>query len=48
MYELDGHDEEGWPIWNLKNKFPVLSLKEQDILLKQSVLLYFKDNGINY
>ena len=45
-YELEGLDEDGWPHWKLKSKLPPLTLKEQDVLLKQSVLEYFKVNGI--
>lgn len=45
-YELEGMDEEGWPYWKSKNKLPPLSLKEQDILLKQSVIEYFKSSGV--
>ena len=46
FYELEGLDQDGWPHWKLKNKFPPLSLKEQDILLKQSVIEYFRESGI--
>jgi hypothetical protein len=45
-YELDGADEEGWPHYTLVKKLPALSLKEQDILLKQSVIDYFKNCGV--
>lgn len=48
FYELEGLDKEGWPHWKLKNKFPALSLKEQDLLLKQSVIEYFRENEIKY
>ncbi|MBL0341034.1 MAG: hypothetical protein IPP71_08980 [Bacteroidetes bacterium] len=41
IYELAGADEEGWPHWKLVGKMPVLSLKEQDLLLKRAVLDYF-------
>ena len=41
-YELAGLDEQGWPHWKNKEKIPVLSLKEQDLLLKQAVLEYFR------
>lgn len=44
-YELSGADAEGWPQWSLKGKLPSLSLREQDILLKQSVIEYFKQSG---
>ena len=45
-YELKGLDEEGWPHWKMIMKLPPLTLKEQDILLKQAVLEYFKVTGI--
>jgi len=42
-YELLGIDDDGWPHWmNIKN-LPKLSLKNQDILLKQSAINYFKE-----
>ena len=43
-YALSGVDEEGWPHWELIQKLPVLSLKEQDLLLKRAVLDYFKES----
>ena len=43
-YALTGSDEDGWPHWELIQKLPTLSLKEQDLLLKRAVLDYFKDN----
>jgi hypothetical protein len=43
FYELQGQDQEGWPFWVLKNPLPVLTLKEQDILLKQAVIEYFRE-----
>ena len=42
-YMLSGHDEEGWPHWELTGKLPQLSLKEQDILLKRAAIEYFSD-----
>ena len=41
-YVLTGVDEECWPHWELINKLPPLSLKEQDFLLKQAVIEYFE------
>ena len=41
-YALTGVDEEGWPHWEMIHKLPVLSLKEQDLLLKRAVIDYFK------
>lgn len=43
-YELVGSDQEGWPHWKLIKSLPPLSLKEQDILLKQAVLMYFENS----
>lgn len=42
-YMLAGHDEDGWPHWELTGKLPTLSLKEQDILLKRAAIEYFRD-----
>jgi hypothetical protein len=39
-YELTGHDQDGWPHWQLVNQLPPLSLKEQDLLLKQAAVEY--------
>jgi hypothetical protein len=40
-YELEGIDDSGWPYWIAKEKIPHLDVKQQDILLKQSVIDYF-------
>jgi hypothetical protein len=40
-YELTGHDQDGWPHWQLVHKLPPLSLREQDLLLKQAAVEYF-------
>jgi hypothetical protein len=40
-YELKGLDQDGWPHWELVNKLPPLTLKEQDLLLKQAAIDYF-------
>jgi len=42
-YALNGVDAEGWPHWERIQKMPVLTLKEQDMLLKRAVLDYFKE-----
>jgi hypothetical protein len=41
-YELLGTDDDGWPHWHHVKSIPKLSLKHQDILLKQSIINYFK------
>ncbi|MBP7166256.1 MAG: hypothetical protein KBB64_01190 [Bacteroidia bacterium] len=42
-YSLKGSDEEGWPHWEIVQKLPVMSLGEQDYLLKQAVIDYFEE-----
>jgi hypothetical protein len=41
-YTLSGVDENGWPVWELVKKLPPLTLREQDLLLKQAVIDYFE------
>ena len=40
-YELKGLDQDGWPHWELIKKLPPLTLREQDLLLKQAAIDYF-------
>ena len=42
-YELEGMDDEGWPHWKKTQSLPRMTLGEQDFLLKQSVIEYFKE-----
>ena len=46
-YELAGSDEQGWPHWKLVQKLPPMSLGEQDYLLKQAVIDYFSEMGLD-
>jgi len=41
-YELDGHDQDGWPHWKLVKKLPHFDLLEQEKLLKMHVMEYFE------
>ena len=41
-YELEGVDDEGWPHWKKTQTLPRMTLGEQDYLLKQAVVEYFK------
>lgn len=41
-YELEGHDDDGWPHWKLIKKLPRFDLLEQEKLLKMQILEYFK------
>jgi hypothetical protein len=45
-YELEGHDNEGWPHWKLVKKLPPFDLFEQEKLLKIQVIEYCKAEGI--
>jgi hypothetical protein len=45
-YRLEGTDAEGWPHWTLEKPLPPLTLKEQDLLLKQAVLMYWEEEGL--
>ncbi len=42
FYELEGLDQDGWPIWNNIKPLPSINLKEQETLLKASIIEYFK------
>lgn len=42
-YELEGHDEDGWPHWKPTKKLPRFDLTEQEKLLKIQILEYFKE-----
>lgn len=44
-YELVNRDEQGWPHWNKIKPIPLLSLKEQDIVLKENIIRYFEGMG---
>jgi hypothetical protein len=41
-YEYERTDEDGWPHYIPAKKLPVMTLAEQDILLKKAVLAYFE------
>jgi hypothetical protein len=45
-YILENTDADGWPHYRLLQPLPLMSLKEQDLLLKQAVLEYFNVTGI--
>ncbi|MES2389368.1 MAG: hypothetical protein V4543_15305 [Bacteroidota bacterium] len=44
-YTLIGHDEGGWPLWEPIKTMPLLSLKEQDTMLKILVADYLAELG---
>ncbi len=41
-YELEGHDQDGWPHWKLIKKLPHIDLLEQETLLKMNIIDYFE------
>jgi hypothetical protein len=45
-YERMGNDNDGWPVWQLKDRPPAMKLKEQDALLKQAAVRYFRELGL--
>ena len=46
FYNLEGVDAEGWPHWKLVQQLPRMNLGEQDYLLKQSAIEYFREQGL--
>jgi hypothetical protein len=47
FYEFLGRDEDGWPHWKLKENLPFLDAKQQNKLMIDSIIDYFKkDNFI--
>jgi hypothetical protein len=42
FYEFIGRDEDGWPHWKLKEHLPFLDAKQQNRLMVEAVIDYFK------
>lgn len=42
-YEFIGRDADGWPHWKLLKPMPPRPLEEQEQMLKEKVILYFKE-----
>jgi hypothetical protein len=45
-YEFAGRDEQGWPHWNLNEKLPPLKPMQQEILVKEAIVEYFKNDSV--
>ena len=43
-YLLDGKDENDWPIFKKNKMVPPFSKEKEDLLLKSSIVEYFKEN----
>jgi hypothetical protein len=42
FYVYDGRDADGWPHWNLKENLPHLEAKQQNKLIIDAIIDYFK------
>lgn len=42
FYEYKGRDEDGWPHWELKENLPFLDAKQQNNLMTDAIIEYFK------
>lgn len=45
-YEIDGHDDDGWPHFKQLKALPVMNMVEQENFLKDHALLYFETRNI--
>ena len=45
-YELEGKDQDGWPHYKLIKQIKKQSLEEQERLLKEQIIKYFKEEQI--
>lgn len=43
-YEYEGRDKDDWPHWKATKKLPKLNNKEQEYLIKSSIVDYFELN----
>ncbi|MDQ3046566.1 MAG: hypothetical protein M3R27_03390 [Bacteroidota bacterium] len=45
-YEYEGLDAEGWPHWKTNEKLPPLKPMQQELLMKEAIVEYFKENEL--
>jgi hypothetical protein len=45
-YEYDGKDADGWPHWKANEKLPPLKPLQQELLMKQAIVDYFKEKEL--
>ncbi len=45
-YEFEFFDDESWPHYKLIEELPPLKTGEQTVLMKEAIVLYFKDQGL--
>lgn len=46
FYEFLGRDEDGWPHFKNTSKLPSLDSKQQEHLIKESIVEYFSKQGL--
>jgi hypothetical protein len=45
FYTFEGRDKEGWPHWSLNEELPHLEAKQQNRLMVDAIIDYFKREG---
>lgn len=45
-YEFDFFDDDGWPHYKILEELPVLKPGEQTVLMKEAIVLYFKQQEL--
>lgn len=45
-YEYEGLDKDGWPHWKVNDKLPPLKPMQQQLLIRQAIVEYFKANEL--
>lgn len=46
FYEYEGLDKDGWPHWKASDKLPPLKPMQQEQLMKEAIIDYFKANDL--
>ena len=45
-YEIEGYDDEGWPHFRQLKSLPVMNMVDQELFIKDHVLLYFEEHDL--
>jgi hypothetical protein len=45
FYHFEGRDAEDWPHWSLREQLPYLDAKQQNRLMVDSIIDYFRKDG---
>ena len=45
-YEIEGYDRDNWPHFKQLKELPVMDMIQQEIFLKDHILLYFENNEL--